>query len=296
MKFCVNAIASIRSARRAGLVVLLPSLVFAGLTSGCLLIPTPHYYAAGSRQNVSAQSTNMIRPGMDTVEDVLLKMGEPDAVSPDERRITYSSKKIIGQLIMICADTDGSELPDVPQYCFLDVMLDGRGVVTNREFSKAGSYLSPMETFPRERIYTLLSGSIGGEEIIASSRAAWFRGPGSEGSARESAVATVLHGLGHGFGLCGAPRSALVFGCLVLTDSELYFFETSQWLNEPPALSLRYDSLSECRLGEGRLGSSPALIVSTLDNHCHAFDFQGGSAESACNLIQNKIKTTQAGK
>jgi len=44
-------------------VLLLLTVVFAVLTSGCILIPTPHYYDTGSRQNVTAQSTNLIQPG-----------------------------------------------------------------------------------------------------------------------------------------------------------------------------------------------------------------------------------------
>jgi hypothetical protein len=277
-------------------VLLLLTVVFAGLTSGCILIPTPHYYDTGSRQNLTAQSTNLIQPGVDTIEDVLLKLGEPDNVSPDERRISYSSKKIIGLMIVIGVDTDGSELPDIPQYHFLDITLDNQGVVTHREFTKVGTYLKQVETFPRERIDRLLTNSIGGEEIIASSRAAWFPCPGSDGSIPESALTTISRGLGHGFGLCGAPGNQPVFGCLMLTGSTLNFMKTTQWLNEPPALSLRYDSLAECGLCESRLHSGSALIVSTKDNHCCIFDFDGISAQSTCDLIQGKIKPTQPGK
>src|ERR1017187_526108 len=95
-------------------------IALAGLTSGCVFIPTPHYYAVGSRQNVTEQSTNLIQTGADTIEDVMLKLGEPEAVSPDERRIAYGSKKFVGQLFVVGVDTDGSDLPDVTQYRFLN--------------------------------------------------------------------------------------------------------------------------------------------------------------------------------
>jgi len=118
MNLCVTSAESARPALWAWFKAVLTTLAFAGLTSGCILIPTPHYYATGSRQNMSEQSTNMIRSEVDTIEDVLLKLGEPDAVSPDERRMVYSSKKIIGQMFVIGVDTDGSDLPDVPQFYF----------------------------------------------------------------------------------------------------------------------------------------------------------------------------------
>ena len=296
MNLCVTSAESARPALWAWFKAVLTTLAFAGLTSGCILIPTPHYYATGSRKNLSEQSTNMIRSEVDTIEDVLLKLGEPDAVSPDERRMVYSSKKIIGQMFVIGVDTDGSDLPDVPQFYFLDVMLDDKDVVTNREFSKVGTYLKQAAAFPRERNDVLLNGSIGGEKIIIGSRAMWSPGPGAGAAAPESILTTLFRGLGHGFGLCRAPRNLRVSGCLMLTGSNLYFLKTTQWLNEQPALSLSYDSLSECRLGENSPGRGPALVVDTKDNHCYVFDFDGGSAESACNLIQSKIKPTQPGK
>ena len=296
MNLCVSDPESDRPSPLTGFAALGLVLAFVVLTSGCVFIPTPHYYSAGSRQNLSEQSTNLIRPGVDTIEDVMLKLGEPDAVSPDERRMTYSSQKIIGELIVIGADTDGSKLPDVPQYHFLDLMLDNQGVVTNGEFSKVGTYLNQVWTFPQERIDALLTGSIGGEGIKISSQAEWFPDFGSVTSDPESTLAVLFHGLGHGFGLCRAPRNTSISGWLMLTESTLYFIEATQWLNEQPALSLRYDSLTECRLGNNSPGWGPTLVVCTRDNHLFSFAFYGKAIEPACKLIQTKIKPTQFGK
>ena len=116
--------------------IVILTVVIASLTSGCVFVPTPHYYAVGSRENLTAQSTNLIQSGRDTIENVMLKMGEPDAISPDERRMTYASEKLIGVLFIFMVDTDGSELPDVPQYQFLNIMLNENGVVTNRVLVK----------------------------------------------------------------------------------------------------------------------------------------------------------------
>jgi len=244
-------------------------IALAGLTSGCVFIPTPHYYAVGSRRNVTEHSTNLIQTGADTIEDVMLKLGEPDAVSPDERRIAYGSKKIVGQLFVVGVDTDGSDLPDVTQYRFLNVLLDDKGVVTNRMFSK--------------QQISMLTGSIGGGKIKISFQSEWY--PGVD-------VSKPLPPWG---------QYRIVSGNLMLTESALYFAEESQWLNEQPALSLRYDSVAECRwVKDGVV--SPTLIVRTKDNHFHSFTTRdwGQSAQntvqSACGLIQSKINPTQPEK
>lgn len=116
------------------------AVIITSLTSGCVFIPTPHYYAMGSRENLTAQSTNLIQPGRDTIENVMLKLGEPDAISPDERRMTYASEKAIGELFLFMVDPDGSKLPAVLQYQFLNIVLDKNGVVTNRFLVKQISF------------------------------------------------------------------------------------------------------------------------------------------------------------
>jgi hypothetical protein len=76
----------------------------------------------------------------------------------------------------------------------------------------------------------------------------------------------------------------------------LYFVKETQWLNESPAVSLRYDFITGCTWtkNEDEAGS-PALVVRTKDGQNYAFAIRdwGRSAqntvESACSLIQSKI-------
>jgi hypothetical protein len=224
----------------------------AGLSSGCVYIPT-NYYASGSRQNVTAQSTNLIQTGTDTMGDVILKLGEPDAVSPDEHRIAYSSEKIVGLLFFV--GVPAPDNPEIPTYHYLNVEFNN-GVVTNQSFTK--------QQFFKQQA-SLLAGSIGGEKIEISFP-------------------------------CWSSSGQLIAGNLILTDSKLYFVKETQWLNESPAVSLRYDFITGCTWtkNEDEAGS-PALVVRTKDGQNYAFAIRDwrrsaqNTVESACSLIQSKI-------
>lgn len=63
-----------------------------GLT-GCIIIPVD-YHATCSRHNVTMESTNIVRIGETTREDVLLALGEPDFESEDGRRLGYLWSKV----------------------------------------------------------------------------------------------------------------------------------------------------------------------------------------------------------
>jgi hypothetical protein len=118
---------------RISLVVLATIVGLVGFASGCVFVPTPHYYATGSRHNVTKQSTNLFRPGADTIENVMLKLGEPDRASQDERKITYRSKMIVGFIISTAEiDPNGEGFP-INHY--LTIKFDCEGVVTNLEYS-----------------------------------------------------------------------------------------------------------------------------------------------------------------
>jgi hypothetical protein len=103
--------------------------------TGCAFIPAPRY-ASGSRRDINQQAADSIRCGLDTTNEVVLKFGKPDQVSRDCVRYTYVAKRIVGELFVVFHDDDGTELPDVVQYRYLEIFFDSNGVVTNRTFSK----------------------------------------------------------------------------------------------------------------------------------------------------------------
>jgi hypothetical protein len=80
--------------------------MFLGIVlAGCIIIPVD-YHAAGSRHNVTVNSTNVFRPGVTTREEVLLRLGEPDFVSEDGRRFGYFWTKV--KAIWVVASYGGS--------------------------------------------------------------------------------------------------------------------------------------------------------------------------------------------
>jgi hypothetical protein len=62
--------------------------VLAVFTSGCLIIPTPHFDSGKARANLDKNSPQRIEPGVTRREQMLLQLGEPDAVSSDKRKIS----------------------------------------------------------------------------------------------------------------------------------------------------------------------------------------------------------------
>ncbi len=67
--------------------------------AGCLIIPTD-YYVDASRKNATEEPPETVIPGTTTREVVLLNLGEPDAVSPDETEIWYDAEKVKAWLIV----------------------------------------------------------------------------------------------------------------------------------------------------------------------------------------------------
>ena len=65
-------------------------------TSGCLIIPTPEYDSGKARANINKKTPQRFEPGKTTRAEVMMALGEPDAVTPDERKLAYRSEKVCG--------------------------------------------------------------------------------------------------------------------------------------------------------------------------------------------------------
>jgi outer membrane protein assembly factor BamE (lipoprotein component of BamABCDE complex) len=74
------------------------TLVFAlAMTSaGCLILPTPEFDSGEARANIKKKTPAQFEPGKTTRAEVILALGEPDAVSPDECSLVYRSEKVCG--------------------------------------------------------------------------------------------------------------------------------------------------------------------------------------------------------
>jgi hypothetical protein len=67
-------------------------LFFAFVLPACIIIPTPQHYLGG-RFEIDYVTTDSMKPGATSKEDVLLKLGEPDLVVKSGRVLGYRWQK-----------------------------------------------------------------------------------------------------------------------------------------------------------------------------------------------------------
>lgn len=93
--------------------------------AGCLIIPTD-YYTAHSRENTGEKPQESIIPGTTTRQEVLLKLGEPDEISPDETELWYDAEKV--KALVIVGDRGGA----IILHYLLIIRFDKNGVVESQ--------------------------------------------------------------------------------------------------------------------------------------------------------------------
>jgi outer membrane protein assembly factor BamE (lipoprotein component of BamABCDE complex) len=112
-------------------VILAVSLFLAGCP-----VPIPSGYASSSRENLSAEVTDQLVPGVTTREEVLLLLGEPDGVGPNASWLAYGSVRGEGGVVFVifaggsAAGAGGEKM----EYRRLIARFDERGVMTNAQF------------------------------------------------------------------------------------------------------------------------------------------------------------------
>ncbi|NJD24497.1 MAG: hypothetical protein FIB06_03725 [Betaproteobacteria bacterium] len=107
------------------LVVTMLSITLAGCP-----VPLPPGYEGGSRQNVPGVIPAFIRPEDTTRADVMMHLGEPDAIADNESWISYGSAYGYGgmALIMAAGNTAGGIVVGGTRYRRLIVPFDAQGV------------------------------------------------------------------------------------------------------------------------------------------------------------------------
>jgi outer membrane protein assembly factor BamE (lipoprotein component of BamABCDE complex) len=93
--------------------------------AGCLIIPTD-YYTDSSRQNTAEKPPETIIPGKTSLEEVLLKLGEPDETSSDETELWYDAAKVKAWLIV------GDRGDYIIRHYLLVIRFDRNGVVESQ--------------------------------------------------------------------------------------------------------------------------------------------------------------------
>jgi hypothetical protein len=104
---------------------LVATLAATASLAGCLIVPVD-YTAVSSRHNVDEKTAALLASGSMTREDVVLWLGEPDTISPDERLLEYSWTRV--RAIWIVGSYGGAAAGDVEKTTTLRISFgaDGR--------------------------------------------------------------------------------------------------------------------------------------------------------------------------
>jgi hypothetical protein len=219
----------------------LSALVLAMGTTGCLIIPTPHFDSGYARTNLNPAALEQLVPAGSTVEEVMLTLGEPDAVSADEHQLAYRAEKVIAIWIVVIAGggsgyVGGGEIPSERYYVF-EFDSQGRLEKTIQQHStpELDSASSIEDNTNRVPV------SIAGERLWRSyPHSFWF--PGVNGF-RDRGAANMF----------GTP------GRLLLTESNLYFFSNLRFANAEPTVKVPLSSVLETRMDKHLLADNYCL-------------------------------------
>ncbi|MCI0748640.1 MAG: hypothetical protein L0Y58_24795 [Verrucomicrobia subdivision 3 bacterium] len=110
------------------------------LVSGCVIVPVPvNHHTAASRTNVQTDDILWLVPGQTTREEVLLRLGEPDAVTEDDLSMSYRWEKIrLGLFAAVFAGYGGgSGYSEYARDYTLDLHFDPCGKFERGEVKKS---------------------------------------------------------------------------------------------------------------------------------------------------------------
>ena len=259
-----------------------------GMT-GCLIIPTPHGDSGYARTNVNQHVREQFMPGKTTRQDVIMALGEPDAVSWDEHQLAYRSEKVVALWVLaVGAPEAGGAATGGTIYKnhFYVFEFDPKGLYqTNRQTGQLGVVVGTDE--PQLRSPMFISGDSNGPPATVV----------GEPVQRAYPKCFWLAGV-DGYRSKGATYVAGELGHLFLTESNLAFATESQFYSGEPALKLPFASITEVHVDKYFRGRR--LVVRLDSGAVHSFEIiKPGSVfldkpgmQAACDFIQSKIKPT----
>lgn len=106
--------------------------------TACIPYPT-NRVNEGSRHNLSEQAVSFIEPGKTTRATVLLRLGEPDSLKPDESEYAYRITRILLSSVVGSVTGSGGGTMDLvsrTQYFVISFGKDGRVIAVKQKSQK----------------------------------------------------------------------------------------------------------------------------------------------------------------
>jgi hypothetical protein len=256
--------------------------------TGCVFIPIPtkHYDSGYARTNINQHVQQQFVPGRTTREDIIVALGEPDAVSLDELHLAYRSEKAVALWILAAGGgysgvlTGGTIYKN--RFFVFDFNSQGR-FQTARQTGQFGMVQGSHESELRSPVFTA-----GGSNAVIAMIA-------GEPVQREYPQSFWLAGSDLA-GWKGAGYTVGQPGHLFCTESNLAFATEAQFANTEPILKLPFADIEETHLD--KYFRARRLVVHLKNGVVHAFlinkpgiGFQDLQAMQAVrDFIQSKIK------
>lgn len=220
------------------------------VSAGCI-IPTPGLNSGAARRNIRKETEGQFQPGRTTRAEVMLALGEPDAVSPDERRLAYRSEKVAAIVLVGAGYSGGGRSIEKDEYLVFEFDRRDRLLKTQRSTHWVTS------ADPLQKLGLTEAASRRDANIRMETRASWLSGVDD-------------------YRAKGFVGAEWVQGRLVLTDSQLRFFSRSKFGNEGAVFSLPYTALAEA--SEDKLFIGRLLALRTRAGKHYAFQIRGDSS------------------
>jgi len=263
---------------RNHLLLIILSVVLIVCVYSCIVIPTPSFDSGDARANIKKETPLQFNVGKTTRADVILMLGEPDAVSSDELMLVYRSEKIRGIFFIGGAGYTGTG-GVITKDLYLVAEFDSHGLLQKLKTSSQWlSSADPTEMLP--------AGTTNENLAIRIQKSAYW-----------------LNGI-DGFKPRGSTEMIGRQGQLLLTDKDLQFVVNApkaQFANIPKTSSdlvMPFNDIAEVNVDK-KWGLGRRLVVRTSSGEVHSFNIPKGlmfistdkeATQSIAEFLQSKIK------
>lgn len=215
----------------------------------CVILPVPPVHSGNARTNVDATTPARFLPGQTTRAEVILALGEPDAVTSNERAMAYRTEKVRA-IVVVGGYATGAAAP-ISKDDYLVFEFDGRGRLVSSRTTSHWGHGNPEKTL--------------GTQASPGGRPGWS----GEASWRTDANARKTE-------LGAPPKPDWLRGTLVLADDGLAFRSREDFGNAAPVLTLSYRDVT--KVAEERSWPWSVLAVHTRSRGVFTFRLHGESA------------------